>query len=100
MKFTLRPTKGLEGPLTALEQHSVGSIFTPVRQVLDRVESSNGRLLRRGDFNIVIDIEPVVLNDVMQFLRGWDAHPVQTTSTVSAFDGMLSYISSIDRSRD
>lgn len=100
MKFTLRPSAGLEGPLTALEQYSVGSVFTPVDQVLDCVAGSNGRLVRRGDFNIVVDIEPTVLDRVMPQLRGWVAQPVQKTSSVTAFDGMLTHIFGTDRSSD
>lgn len=92
MKFTLRPTKALEGSLTALEKRGAGGAFTPVNQVLDRVQSSNGKLLRRGNFNLVVEIEPAFLEDVMPRLQGWVAQPVQTTSTVSAFDGMLRHV--------
>lgn len=75
-------------------------MFTPVEQVLGRVAKSNGRLLRRGDFNIVVDIEPDFLEQVMPQLRGWDALPVQKTSSVTAFDGMLTHLFGTDRSRE
>ena len=91
MKVILLPQKPFEGSLDALSRQREG-VFMPVEQVVRRVAELHGRLVRRGDFNIVVDIDPGSLDVMMPELRGWAAEPVRRTSGTSAFEGVLSYL--------
>lgn len=67
------------------------AVFTPVNKVVTHISESQGRLVRLGDYSLVVDIDQGSLERMMGSLRGWTARPVQRTRDVSAFEGMLDY---------
>lgn len=88
MKFTLRPTPGLEGSIAELALHGE-DVFTPEQGVIDLVAGAKGRVVRRATHSLTVDLEPTNLKRVLNQVQGWEARPVQTSSSLSGFDGML-----------
>lgn len=90
MKISLRPSVPFTGTLSALSGEGEATI-TPVNKVVERLQRSSGLVLRQGAYDLVVEIEPEGITQMMSDLEGWTAQPVLNTVGTSAFEGMLTF---------